>query len=144
MYTKHRHEQNHTRKTGPSYSMTAPCAGILEHSMGARNQVGIGLSDRPATLIKKKIKFSSYIRKSRVEQLQSHIWLTASSYMGKYFPISSYIKKPLLIYVWLCNCSTLNFPINEENFIFFFISARLHRLEDRYRSYSVPSPLRLF
>jgi hypothetical protein len=25
------------------------------------------------TLIKKKIKFSSYIRKSRVEQLQSHI-----------------------------------------------------------------------
>jgi hypothetical protein len=26
------------------------------------------------TLIKKKIKFSSYIRKFRVEQLQSHIW----------------------------------------------------------------------
>ncbi len=26
-----------------------------------------------ATLIKKKIKFSSYIRKIRVEQLQSHI-----------------------------------------------------------------------
>ncbi len=32
------------------------------------------------TLIKKKIKFSSYIRKFRMEQLQSHIWLTASSY----------------------------------------------------------------
>ncbi len=32
---------------------------------------------------KKKIKFSSYIRKFRVEQLQSHLWLTASSYMGK-------------------------------------------------------------
>ncbi len=27
------------------------------------------------TLIKKKIKFSSYIRKFRIEQLQSHIWL---------------------------------------------------------------------
>ncbi len=53
------------------------------------------------TQIKKKIKFSSYIRKFRVEQLQSHIWLTASSYMGKYFRIlfiSSYIRKPLLIY----------------------------------------------
>jgi hypothetical protein len=34
----------------------------------------------PSTkLIKKKIKFSSYIGKFRVEQLQSHIWLTASS-----------------------------------------------------------------
>ncbi len=49
-------------------------------------------------LIKKKIKFSLYIRKFRVEQLQSHIWLTASSYMGKYLRISSYIKKPFLIY----------------------------------------------
>ncbi len=40
------------------------------------------------TLIKKKIRFSSYIRKFRMEQLQSHIWLT----------ISSYIRKPFLIY----------------------------------------------
>jgi hypothetical protein len=28
----------------------APCARILEQSMGARNQVGIGLSYRPARL----------------------------------------------------------------------------------------------
>ncbi len=48
--------------------------------------------------IKKKIKFSSYIRKFRVEQLQSHIWLTDSWYMGKYLRISSYIRKPFLIY----------------------------------------------
>ncbi len=40
----------------------------------------------PTLTLKKKIKFSSYIRKFRMEQLQSHIWLTASSYMG-----SSYI-----------------------------------------------------
>ncbi len=53
-----------------------------------------------SALIKKKIKFSSYIGKFRVEQLQSHIWLTASSYMGKYFCISSYIRKPFLIYVF--------------------------------------------
>ncbi len=45
-----------------------------------------------AALIKKKIKFSSYLRKFRVEQLQSHIWLTATSYMGKYLRISSYIS----------------------------------------------------
>jgi hypothetical protein len=33
-----------------------------------------------------------------MEQLQSHIWLTASSYMGNYLRISSYIRKPFLIY----------------------------------------------
>ncbi len=73
---------------------------------------------------KKKIKFSSYIRIFGMKQLQSLIWLTASSYMGKYLRISSYIRKPFLIYtcIWLCNCSTLNFLINEENFLFFSIS----------------------
>ncbi len=50
------------------------------------------------TLIKNKIKFFSYIRKFRVEQLQCHIWLTASLSMGKYLRISSYIRKPFLIY----------------------------------------------
>ncbi len=53
---------------------------------------------KTGTLIKKKIKFSSNIRKFRMEQLQSHIWLTASSYMGKYLRISSYIRSPFLIY----------------------------------------------
>ncbi len=33
-----------------------------------------------------------------MEQLQSHIWLIASSYMGKYLCISSYIRKPFLVY----------------------------------------------
>ncbi len=33
-----------------------------------------------------------------MKQLQSYIWLTASSYMGKYLCISSYIRKPFLIY----------------------------------------------
>jgi hypothetical protein len=50
------------------------------------------------TLIKKKIKFSSYIRKLTMEQLQNHMWLTASSYIGKYLRISSYIRKSFLIY----------------------------------------------
>ncbi len=51
-------------------------------------------------LIKNKIKFSSYIRKFRVEQLnaKSYIYDFASSYMGKYLRISSYIRKPFLIY----------------------------------------------
>ncbi len=43
-----------------------------------------------STLIKKKIKFSSYIGKFRVEQLQSHIMrkgFLKCEEMGKYFPI---------------------------------------------------------
>ncbi len=56
-----------------------------------------GIMSLQCTLIKKKIKFSSYIRKFSVEQLQSLIWLTASSYIGKYLRISSYIRKPFLI-----------------------------------------------
>ncbi len=51
-----------------------------------------------STLIKKKIKLSSYLRKLRMEQLQSHIWITASSYMGKYLRFDPYIRKPFLIY----------------------------------------------
>ncbi len=33
-----------------------------------------------------------------MKQSQSHIWLTAFSYMVKYLRISSYIRKPFLIY----------------------------------------------
>ncbi len=43
-------------------------------------------------------------------------------YMVKYLRISSYIRKPFLIYDFATVCSTLNFLIFEENFIFFFIS----------------------
>jgi hypothetical protein len=37
------------------------------------------------------------IRKFRMKQLQSHRELTASSYLGKYLRISSYLRKPFLI-----------------------------------------------
>jgi hypothetical protein len=55
------------------------------------------------------------------------------SYMGKGFLIYEEIKKSANIssymrteeavsHIWLCNCSTLNFLIYEENLIIFFIS----------------------
>jgi hypothetical protein len=64
-----------------------------------------------STLIKKKTKLYSYIRKFRVEQLQSHTWLTASSLWGNIsaFPHilgspSSYMTLQLLHskfpYIW--------------------------------------------
>ncbi len=39
--------------------------------------------------------------------------------MRKYFPIYEAVSN-----IWLCNCSTLNFLIYEENLIFFFISVQ--------------------
>ena len=96
---------------------------MVASGMGAHSTSIILICSFVSSLIKKKIKFSSYIRKFRMEQLQSHIWLTASSYIGKYLLISSYIGKPFIIYD--CNCSTLNFLIYEENLIFFFISVAL-------------------
>jgi hypothetical protein len=45
-----------------------------------------------------KIFLRYSIRKSRRERLQSHIWLTASSYMSIFLHISSYIRKRFLIY----------------------------------------------
>jgi len=51
----------------------------------------------PAHWLKRKSNFP-HTRKFWMEQLQSHIWLTASSYMDKYLRISSFIRKPFLIY----------------------------------------------
>ncbi len=70
---------------------------------------GFSIKDRPARagLVleeedwytdKKEKKIFSHLRKSRRERLQSHIWLTASSYMTKYLHIFSYIRKFFLIY----------------------------------------------
>jgi hypothetical protein len=98
-------------------------------------------------LIKKKNKFSSYIGKFWVEQLQSHIWLTASSYMTKYLRISSYIRKPFLIYDFAT--ASLWIPLYMRNIFFSFVSVRsslppfptLMQLPSR--DYSILSPLPL-
>jgi hypothetical protein len=74
------------------------------------------------TLIKMKIKFSSYIRKFWTEQLQSHIWLTASSHMRKYFRIFSYIRKAFLINDLQLLHSEFPYCIYEENFYFLLLS----------------------
>jgi hypothetical protein len=72
-----------------------------------------------ATLIKKKIRLSSYIRKFRMEQLQSHIWLTASSYIWWNICAFPHILESLP-HIWLCNCSILNFPSLWVKFYFIF------------------------
>ncbi len=64
--------------------------------------------------------FLIYLEMQKGAVAKSYMTIPATSYMGKYLRISSYIRKPFL--TWLCNCSTLNFLIYEENSIFFFIS----------------------
>ncbi len=72
---------------------------------------------------KKITKFSSYIRKSRREQLQSHKWLTASLYMTKYMRISSYIKKTFIVYDFATASIWFSFYM-WKIVISFFISAK--------------------
>ena len=80
--------------------------------------------ERISTLIKKKRKFSSYIRKFR------GIGCNAKSYMtydllinGENICAFPHILGSPSSYIWLCTRSHLNFPICEGNFVFFFISA---------------------
>ncbi len=55
-----------------------------------------------------------------MEQLQSHIWLTASSYMGKYLRISSYFTKPFLIYDFAT--ASLWLSLYMRKILFYFLS----------------------
>ncbi len=83
----------------------------------------VSLSEVNQYTLIKRIKFSSYIRKFRgsykviYEERFPNIWGNA-----QIFP-HTYMRRPLVIHIWLCNCSTLNFLIYEENLLFFFISA---------------------
>ncbi len=71
-------------------------------------------------LIKKIKKFLIF------KEIQTGL-VSTSLYLVKYFSISSYIRKPSSYMT--CNRSYLNFLINEENFLFFFISAFLKRIK---------------
>ncbi len=47
---------------------------------------------------KKENEISLIYNEIQRDRVQSHIWLTASSYMVKKLHVSSYIEKPFLIY----------------------------------------------
>ncbi len=70
------------------------------------------------TLIKNKIKFSTYKRKFRRDRVQSHIWLTAFPYMTKYLCIFPYIGSPSS-YMTLHPIHS-EFPYISGNFFFLF------------------------
>jgi hypothetical protein len=60
-----------------------------------------------------------------MEQLQSHVWLTASSphYMGKYLRISWNIRKPFLIYDFATAPLRLSLCMRKIRFSFFSVCA---------------------
>ncbi len=53
--------------------------------------------------------------------------------MRKYFPI---YEEAITSHIWLCNCSSLNFLIYEENLIFFFIGVDTILRTDKKRKES--------
>jgi hypothetical protein len=67
--------------------------------------------------------------------LQSHIWLTASSYMVKYFRISSYMREPFLIYDFATDPIWISLYMRKISFSF-FTSAPLCNDVVRWRSSS--------
>ncbi len=86
-----------------------------------------GIPTEHNTLIKKKRKFSSYIRKFRMEQLQSHLTNGVLIY-GEYLRISSYIRKPFFTYDFAT--ASLWISLYMRKIWFSFLSV-----------YTVPSPL---
>jgi hypothetical protein len=70
------------------------------------------------TLLKKKRKFSPYIRQFRIEHCSI---LRAVMYKEGLPNIWGNA------HIWLCNCSILNFLIFEENPIFFFFSSPIRK-----------------
>jgi hypothetical protein len=74
------------------------------------------------------------------------LWLTASSYMGKYLRISSYIRKPNYSYTTLQLLhSEFPYILYEENLIFFFISAVSRKMQGRFEvSQTRAAPWRIF
>jgi hypothetical protein len=73
---------------------------------------------------KKENKIFLIYKEIQRDRVQSHIWLTAFSYIGKNLRISSYTVLGSPPHKWLCILSHLNFLIYKETFVFFFISVR--------------------
>ncbi len=81
------------------------------------NYVWMHSTSSPKYTDKKENKIFPYIRKSRRERLQSHIWLTVSSFMTKYLRISSWMTlQPLP--------SEFPYILYETKFYFIFYQCR--------------------
>jgi hypothetical protein len=70
--------------------------------------------------------------------LQSPIWLTASSYMGKYLRISSYIRNPFLIYDFATDPMWISLHMSKISFYFISVDGQI-AVEDNFVTNRDPS-----
>ncbi len=86
------------------------------------------------TLIKKKINFFPIykeIQSGAVAKSYMRKGFLIYEEMGNYFPI----YKEAVSYIWLCNCSILNFLIYGDILIFFFISVGIGTVATQFLSW---------
>ncbi len=85
--------------------------------------------------LKKKYekKFPSYIRKFIREELQSHM-TNASSYMVKYLRISSYIRKPFLLYDFATAPIWISYYMRNISFSFLSVLYKYIIASPKYRN----------
>ncbi len=100
-----------------TFSDMRSSSSFMKHS--DKNSEGNGCKVIYDYTDKKKDKFSSYMKKFRRERLQSHIWLTASSYIVEYLRISSYIRKPVLIYDFATDLIWIPYIWGKFRFLFY-------------------------
>ncbi len=93
---------------------------------------------KEGTLIKKKIQFSSFIRKFRVEQLQSHIRGRASEYRRKCANISPYMRRPFCQSFMTLQLLHSEFPYILGKFYFRFYQCKILFLS-RFTDLSLPA-----
>ncbi len=103
----------------PSFTLRISTRGSSASGMcGEKTTLGICCT---LTLIKKKINFSSYIRKFRRDSLQTHIWLRFISLIIYGYIFAHFLTyQETLPHLWLFTWSHLNFLIYDENFVFFY------------------------
>ncbi len=112
----------------------AKCSGIKRHMFS------IALWSVTKYTDKKDNKIFLIYKKIKRDWVQSHIWLTASSYIVKYLRISSYIRKPFLIYdfapdpiwIYLYMRTSFFFSIGVHSFLKIYEHAQILILRESY------------
>ncbi len=95
--------------------------GIYSHGLSCFPPIFYQCKRRPQCYLtdEKIIKFSSYRRKFRVEQLESHIWGRASLYVRKCANISPHMRRPYVIYHYATAPFWISVYMRQIRFLFY-------------------------
>ncbi len=112
-----KHEINSKLERYAKSTLTSLLALLLFHFIFFSNSV--------YTLIKKQNQIFFIYKEIQNGAVAKSYMTNGLLIYGEIFP-HFLIRKPFLIYVWLCNCSTLNFLKYEEDLIFFFYQCNVY------------------